>query len=122
MADDGVILKRRTGHALAIARLFQTAMGRRKCVFPHTAQPRHRLHRAANVGGPGFAIWTRVSKAVGAFLIRMKPEDWTRGEITWRLDIIAPDRKITKQVVANFGTVVKASVRWWRCCWMERYG
>lgn len=65
----------------------------------------------------GFAIWASVSEEVdaksreqikaGTFPIRLKPEDWTPGEINWLFDVIAPDRKATGRVVASFGQVVK---------------
>ncbi len=65
----------------------------------------------------GFAIWASVSEEVdarireqikaGVFPIRLKPEDWTSGEINWLLDVIAPDRKATGRVIASFGQVAK---------------
>jgi cytolysin-activating lysine-acyltransferase len=65
----------------------------------------------------GLAIWASVSEEVdakireqikaGAFPIRLKPEDWTSGEINWLLDVIAPDKAATGRVLANFGRVVK---------------
>ena len=73
--------------------------------------------RAALVDIAGFAIWASVSDEVdakireqiktGTFPIRLKPEDWQSGEINWLLDVIAPDRKATGQVIANFRQVVK---------------
>lgn len=64
-----------------------------------------------------FAIWASVSDEVdtnireqikaGAFPIRMKPEDWTSGEINWLFDVITPNRVTAARVIANFGTVVK---------------
>ncbi len=36
-------------------------------------------------------------------------EDWQNGQINWLLDVIAPDRKTTGRVIANFGSVVKGS-------------
>lgn len=41
--------------------------------------------------------------------MRLTPEDWTSGKINWLLDVIAPDRKVTGQVIANFNSVVKGS-------------
>jgi cytolysin-activating lysine-acyltransferase len=68
-------------------------------------------------GIAGFAIWASVSQEVdakireqiktGTFPIRLKPEDWQSGDINWLLDVIAPDRKATGQVIANFRQVVK---------------
>jgi len=65
----------------------------------------------------GFAIWASVSDEVdakireqikaGVWPVRLKPEDWTSGKINWLLDVIAPDRKVTGQVIANFKQVVK---------------
>jgi cytolysin-activating lysine-acyltransferase len=65
----------------------------------------------------GLAIWASVSEEVdkrireqistGTFPIRLKPEDWTSGEINWLLDVIAPNAKMTTSVLANFGKVVK---------------
>jgi len=77
--------------------------------------------RAADAAGladlAGFAIWASVSEAVdakireqikaGVWPVRLAPEDWTSGEINWLLDVIAPDRKVTGQVLANFRQVVK---------------
>jgi cytolysin-activating lysine-acyltransferase len=65
----------------------------------------------------GFAIWASVNEEVdtkireqikaGVFPIRLKPEDWQSGSINWLLDVIAPDRKTTGRVIANFRQVVK---------------
>lgn len=65
----------------------------------------------------GFAVWASVSEEVdlkirdqikaGTFPIRLKPEDWQSGSINWLLDVIAPDRKTTGRVIANFRQVVK---------------
>jgi hemolysin-activating ACP:hemolysin acyltransferase len=65
----------------------------------------------------GIAVWASVSEEVdakireqikvGVFPIRLKPEDWTSGEINWLLDVIAPDKASTGRVLANFGQVVK---------------
>lgn len=73
--------------------------------------------RAALIDITGLAIWASVSDEVdakireqikaGVFPIRLKQEDWTSGSNNWLLDIIAPDRKATGQVLANFGRVVK---------------
>ena len=73
--------------------------------------------RTALTGIAGFAIWASVSQEVdakireqiktGTFRVRLKPEDWQSGDINWLLDVIAPDRKATGQVIANFRQVVK---------------
>lgn len=65
----------------------------------------------------GFAIWASVSDNVdakireqikaGVWPVRLKPEDWTSGKINWLLDVIAPDRKVTGLVIANFKQVVQ---------------
>lgn len=65
----------------------------------------------------GMAIWASVSEEVdvkirdqiktGTFPVRLKAEDWDSGDINWLLDIIAPDKKTTTSVIANFRQVVK---------------
>ena len=65
----------------------------------------------------GIAIWASVSEEVdvnireqvkaGIFPIKMKPEDWTSGEIVWLLDVIAPSKEIGANVIANFNQVLK---------------
>lgn len=65
----------------------------------------------------GFAVWASVSDEVdakireqikaGVWPIRLKPEDWASGKINWFFDVIAPDRKVTAQVIANFKQLVK---------------
>ena len=65
----------------------------------------------------GMAIWASVSEEAdarireqiraGVFPVRLKPGDWTSGEINWLLDVIAPDRKIIASVIASFRQVVK---------------
>ncbi len=65
----------------------------------------------------GIAIWASVSDEVDArireqiqarvFPVRLKPEDWTSGEIHWLLDVIAPTQKVATAVLANFKQVVK---------------
>lgn len=76
-----------------------------------------RQDRAALIDITGVAIWPSLSDEVdakireqikaGVFPIRLKPEDWTSGSNNWLLDVIAPDRKATGQVITNFGRVVK---------------
>lgn len=71
--------------------------------------------RTALIDITGLAIWASVSEEVdarireqvkaGVFPVRLKPEDWTSGSINWLLDVIAPDRKTTGRVLANFGRV-----------------
>jgi cytolysin-activating lysine-acyltransferase len=73
--------------------------------------------RTALVDIAGFAIWASTSQEVdgkireqiktGTFPIRLKSEDWQSGEINWLPDVIAPDRKATGQVIANFRQVVR---------------
>ncbi len=65
----------------------------------------------------GMAIWASVSEDVdgkirdqikaGIFPLRLKGDDWTSGDINWLIDIIAPDRKATANVIANFRQVIK---------------
>ena len=65
----------------------------------------------------GIAIWASVSEEVdqriveqikaGVFPVRLKPEDWTSGDINWLMDVIAPTQKLTTSVIANFKQVVK---------------
>ena len=43
----------------------------------------------------------------GTFPLRLSGDDWNSGEINWLIDIIAPDRKATANVIANFRQVVK---------------
>jgi cytolysin-activating lysine-acyltransferase len=50
---------------------------------------------------------TRAQIRTGSFRVRLKPVDWQSGEINWLLDVIAPDRKATGQVIANFRQVVR---------------
>lgn len=49
---------------------------------------------------------TEQTKA-GVFPIRLKPDDWTSGEIVWLLDVIAPSRETVTTVLANFNRVAK---------------
>ena len=65
----------------------------------------------------GLAIWASVSDEIdadirqqikaGVFPVRLKPEAWTSGKINWLIDVIAPNRKTTASVIANFKQVVK---------------
>ena len=65
----------------------------------------------------GLAIWASVSDETdarireqikaGTFPVRLKPDDWTSGEINWLLDVLAPDKRATASVIANFKQVVK---------------
>ena len=65
----------------------------------------------------GMAIWASVSDEVdekirdqikaGTFPLRLRGDEWTSGEIYWLIDIIAPDRKATANVIANFRQVVQ---------------
>ena len=75
-----------------------------------------RTHRdAADI--TGLAIWASVSDEVdakireqikaGVWTLRLGAEDWTSGKTNWLIDVIAPDRKTTASVIANFKQVVK---------------
>ncbi len=65
----------------------------------------------------GLAIWASVSEEVdarireqikgGVFPVRLKPEDWTSGNINWLLDVIAPDSKTAASVIGNFKQIIK---------------
>ncbi len=65
----------------------------------------------------GIAIWASVSDEVdksireqisaGVFPVRIKTKDWNSGKAIWLLDVIAPSRKLTTSVLANFRQVVK---------------
>jgi len=63
------------------------------------------------------AIWASVSEDVdkrireqvtsGVFPIRLKPEDWSSGDIVWLLDVIAPSEKMATEVLKSFRQVAK---------------
>lgn len=65
----------------------------------------------------GLAIWASVNEdgdarireqiQAGTFPIRLKAEDWNSGDINWLLDVVAPDKRTTANVIANFKQVVK---------------
>lgn len=65
----------------------------------------------------GIAIWASVSETVnasirdqikdGAHPVRLGADDWTSGDIIWLLDVIAPSRRLSTSVLANFQQVVK---------------
>ena len=65
----------------------------------------------------GIAIWASVSEEVdgrireqikaGVFPVRLKPDEWTSGNINWLMDVIAPTQKLTTSVIANFKQVIK---------------
>ena len=67
----------------------------------------------AVAAGPlaGIAIWAKVSEAVdarireqiaaGVFPVRLKPDDWSSGEIVWLLDVVAPSRQLTAAVMVQ---------------------
>ena len=42
------------------------------------------------------------------FPLRLKVEDWASGDITWLLDVIAPNPKLATSVLANFRQLVAA--------------
>ena len=54
---------------------------------------------------PVFPIREQIK--AGAFPVRLKPDDWTSGEITWLLDVIAPSQKLATDVLLNFRKVLK---------------
>ena len=68
----------------------------------------------------GIAMWASVSKAVdakireqikaGTFPLRLAADDWTSGTpddtVNWLLDVIAPDRKGVRALIANFNKVI----------------
>jgi cytolysin-activating lysine-acyltransferase len=63
------------------------------------------------------AIWASVSEevdvrireqtAAGVFPVRLRPEDWSSGEIVWLLDVIAPSEKLATEVLKSFKQVAK---------------
>jgi len=73
--------------------------------------------RSAATDIAGLAIWASVSEEVdavireqikaGVFPVRLKAEAWNSGPINWLIDVIAPNRKMTAAVIANFKQVVK---------------
>ena len=62
-------------------------------------------------GGHGFTIeplqQAMSQTMAGVFPVRLKADEWNSGAINWLLDVIAPDRKATASVIANFKQVVK---------------
>lgn len=64
------------------------------------------------------AIWASVSESVntkireqinaGVFPVRLLPDEWTSGNISWLLDIVTRSPDVAKQVVTNFGQVSKS--------------
>ncbi|MDF8357625.1 toxin-activating lysine-acyltransferase [Ensifer adhaerens] len=79
--------------------------------------PKSDTAQDAFLSSASVAVWAIVSEEVdakiveqtkaGAFPIRLKPEDWTSGEIVWLLDVIAPSREMATGVLANFNRVAK---------------
>lgn len=86
---------------------------------------RNRIAVAATAGRDGaapepagIAIWATVSAEVdtrireqigaGVFPLRLRPEDWTSGEIRWLLDVIAPNPRVVAAVIADFRKVAGA--------------
>ena len=63
----------------------------------------------------GFALWANVSQDVdariteqiktGTFPIRLKPDEWTSGDVKWLFDIVAPTQESTVAVLTNFRQV-----------------
>jgi cytolysin-activating lysine-acyltransferase len=43
----------------------------------------------------------------GVFPVRLQPDDWTSGTISWLLDVIAPNAKLATAVVTSFQQVTK---------------
>lgn len=66
----------------------------------------------------GLALWANVSKEIdakiteqvreGVFPVKMASADWNSGDIIWLLDVVAPSREISKRVLGNFRSVLKA--------------
>lgn len=64
----------------------------------------------------GFALWASVSEEVdqrireqikaGTWPLRLRPEDWTSGDIHWLLDVVATDREMAAKVIGNFGKLI----------------
>lgn len=81
------------------------------------AQPRSGEGEDGLTDVAGIAIWASVSEEVdekireqiraGTFPVRLKPDEWNCGEINWLLDVIAPDRRTTTAVIANFRQLLK---------------
>lgn len=65
----------------------------------------------------GLAIWASVSEDVdakireqikaGTWPVRLKPDEWTSGNINWLIDVIAPNQKTAGSVIANFQKVIE---------------
>ncbi len=63
----------------------------------------------------GVAIWATVSEEVdakireqikaGVFPVQMRRDDWTSGQKTWLLDVIAPTRKLRTALTSNLHQV-----------------
>ena len=77
------------------------------CIFFETTGHRHSLrmpdgnhHRQNRQEGIDLKIREQIK--IASFPIRLKPVDWNSGPVNWLLDVIAPDRKATGQVIANF--------------------
>jgi hemolysin-activating ACP:hemolysin acyltransferase len=61
----------------------------------------------------GGVIWARVSAEVdrkiraqiqeSVFPVRLKPEDWASGDITWLLDVLAPSRPLATKILSEIG-------------------
>jgi cytolysin-activating lysine-acyltransferase len=81
------------------------------------AKPRESAASSQEDAPLGIAIWAKVSPEVDAkireqigskvFPIRLKPADWASGEITWLLDVIAPNPKLATAVLAHFRQTVR---------------
>jgi cytolysin-activating lysine-acyltransferase len=65
----------------------------------------------------GFATWAIASEefdnkigeqiTAGVYPLRLKPDDWTSGQIDWLLDVVAPSSQLASILLANFKHVVK---------------
>jgi hemolysin-activating ACP:hemolysin acyltransferase len=61
----------------------------------------------------GGVLWARVSAEVdqriraqvqaAVFPVRLRPEDWTSGDITWLLDVLAPSRPLATKILSEIG-------------------
>jgi cytolysin-activating lysine-acyltransferase len=74
---------------------------------------------SAKTGNPAaVALWATVSEevdakikeqvAAGVFPLRLKPEDWNSGEITWLFDIVAPTPQMRATVLTSFKQLMKS--------------
>lgn len=75
---------------------------------------------SAKTGHPAaVALWATVSEevdakikeqvAAGIFPLRLKPEDWNSGDITWLFDIVAPSPQMRATVLTSFKQLMKST-------------